>query len=203
MSPVADDEPLQEQEACILALKTEEAVQHLFPLQSLGLKVDVLQAENVALHNYLAYDYYDAFHDKFPGDEEAAPHEQMLAVLDIGAGSSNLVIGNRHSLWVRNLSLGSHHFNKPLVTEFRLTQDQAEQLKRKPTLAAFTSKPYHAMSHTLRDLQGELSRSLSYFEHNYRQRRIKQMLITGGGIRMHGLLRLLRKGSGDGRAEDR
>jgi type IV pilus assembly protein PilM len=191
-----DEEGLKAHEACLFALKTDEAAQYLFPWQELKLKVDVLQAENVALHNLLAFDYYAAFHDQFC-DANESPRQQVLAVLDIGATSTNVLIGNQYSLWSRNIPLGSHHFNKPLVTEFKLTQSQAEQLKRKPTLAAFTSKLYRAIDPLVRQLQDEVRRSLSYFEHTYRGRRIRQMLIVGGGIRMHGLLRLLRSGAAE------
>jgi type IV pilus assembly protein PilM len=189
----AQNESLVEQELGIFAIKSDEALQYLFPLEELKIKVDLLQAEHVALHNYLAFDRHAAFHRQFASDEEL-PRDQVLAVLDLGANTSNLVIGNRHSMWVRNLPIGSQHLNRGLVSEFRLTQDQAEQLKRNPLLGAFASKAYQAMTPTLRDILGEFERSLGYFEHTYRRRRIKQLLLIGGGFRQHALARLLRDG---------
>jgi Tfp pilus assembly PilM family ATPase len=39
---------------------------------------------------------------------------------------------------------------------------------------------------------GGLERSVRYFEHNYKHRKIQQLLLVGNGAKLHGLLKHLR-----------
>jgi type IV pilus assembly protein PilM len=177
---------LREHEVGILALRTYEAEQFLYPFHEL-LKADLLQADSVALYNCLQFDRLDD-----PTANGKLPSQEVIAILDFGTETSNLVIGNRECLWLRNIPIGSNHFNRTMISELKVTHAQAEQLKRNPLKYPLVHKVYKALHTQVVYLVGELRRSLSYYEFTYRQRSIKQLYITGGGAKLHGLIRLLR-----------
>jgi type IV pilus assembly protein PilM len=183
-------------ELTIFAVRTDEAQQYLFPFEQLKLNVDVLQPENLALHNYCEFDHMEDCLASDAGQETSKAHRR-LAVLDLGAASTNLLVANQQTLWVRNIPLGSERLTKALISQFQLTYDQAEQWKQRPTPGAFASKTWRATEPCLRDLLSEVQRSLDSFEHNHRQCKIQQLLVVGGGIRLHGLLAALRDGLPD------
>jgi type IV pilus assembly protein PilM len=158
----------------------------LYPFRELQIKVDVLQSDPLALYNYLAFDYFNQSQGALCDDATA---REVTAALEIGANSSNLVIGNGSSVWMRNLPLGASHFNKPLISQLQLTWQQSEEVKRNPLKTPWISQMYEAMDPALRDFVGELQRSIGYFEHTYKHRTIQELLLVGNGAKLHGLIR--------------
>ena len=194
-------EGIREYDVGVLAVRTHEVDQFLFPFGELQIKIDVLQAASVALHNYLHFDRYSTEPDSpdaarqeagEPNDADQETSCATFATLDLGADSSNLIISNRDSVWLRSLPVGSHHLNRALVSELKLTRAQAEQVKRNPLKWPLTSKVYQTLRPPLRELVGELTRSLSYFENTYCRRPVKQLYLVGNGAKLHGLIRILR-----------
>jgi type IV pilus assembly protein PilM len=151
-----------------------------------NIPVDMLQADFVALHNFLAHEHFSA-----TGDSPAADAATAVATLDVGCDVTNLVISSPQSLWFRSCGIAGHSFTRTLVKEFKLSVAQAEQRKRSPESAERVFDVYEAMSPVFEDLLKELRQALAAYAVAQPDRPVQHLLGVGGGFSLHGLLRWL------------
>jgi Tfp pilus assembly PilM family ATPase len=118
----------------------------------------------------------------------------VLATLDIGAETTNIIVSSPQSLWFRSCGVAGHSFTRALVKEFNLSLAQAEQRKRAPELAERLSDVYETLSPVLADLVGEVQQSLIAYEPTRPGHPVQRVLGFGGGAMLHGLFRHLRCG---------
>ncbi len=149
-----------------------------------GLRVDVIQSECLALHNLAVYEF-------FGGEQEAAASSQAVALLDVGAEMTNLIISSPTCVWFRSIGVGGETFTAQLVRPFKLTREQAELLKRQPARARRVYQMYDVLEPDLDNLVEEVERSLSNFRRQIPGVTVRRMYGVGGGFHLHGLLRRL------------
>lgn len=177
------------------AVKSYHADQLLKIAGEAGLNVDVLQSDCMALHNFATYEFFGkADNTQQEGQATEEKDAEAVAMLDVGAHGSNLVISSPTLVWFRSLRVGGEAFTSDLLKPFRLTKDQAEQLKREPTRARYISRIYDAIGATLSSLGEDVQRSVQAYSRLYPDVIIRQMFGIGGGFALHGLLRRLRYG---------
>ncbi len=175
-------------QVAVLGVKRIMLKDWLAALRSLGLRIDVVQSDWLALHNFAAYSY-------FQPAEEAESKEPLpqppLAIFDIGADTTSFLVSGPDWTWFRAGGLGLDRITKILVREFRLTFAQAEQWKRNPAAAANTARLAATIQPVFEDLFQEIKTALESFEQTHPGRRVERILCLGGGCRLHGLLRHL------------
>ena len=81
-----------------------------------------------------------------------------------------------------------------LSKQYNLDSKQGEKLKRNPTAAKWLHRLYEALEPNLQQLAIEVQKSIEQFTVSAPQRRVEQMLVVGGGAKLHGLLRYLNVG---------
>lgn len=173
----------------ILVAARRTTTQHLSEtLERLGVRVDVMQTDFVALHNFLAFDYFPSLDDS---SAEVCP---VAAAIDIGADVTSIVISSPNSLWFHSCGVAGNSFTRALVKEFKLSVAQAEQRKRSPETAEEISELYEAMSPVFDDLLREIQESLAAYNESQPHRPVQRVLGLGGGFSLHGLFRYLRCG---------
>lgn len=175
--------------ALLIAARRTTTEHFLDAFQRLNIRVDVLQADFIALHNLLAYDYFTPTGD--PSAGEACP---VVAALDIGCDVTNIVVSSPHSLWFRSCGVAGHSFTRALVKEFNLSIAQAEQRKRSPESAERLSDLYKLLSPMFADLLDEVQQSLAMYAEAWPDHPVQRVLGLGGGFSLHGLFRHLRCG---------
>jgi type IV pilus assembly protein PilM len=184
-------QPADEQgrQALLIAAKRTATHHFLETFRELDVPVDVLQTDFLALHNFLAFEY-------FAGPENAKKGEAcpVMAALDIGAEATNIVVSSPHSLWFHGCKVAGYSFTRALVKEFHLTLAQAEQQKRDPESTDRISRVYEALSPVLDDLSKEVQQSLSAYSQAHPDNPLQRVLGFGGGAMLHGLFRCLRCG---------
>jgi type IV pilus assembly protein PilM len=151
-----------------------------------NISVDMLQTDFIALHNFLAHEYFSA-----SGDSSAADASPAVAAVDVGCNVTNFVVSSPQSLWFRSCGVAGHSFTRALVKEFKLSMAQAEQRKRSPESSERFSDLYEAMSPVFEDLLKELQQSLAAYSSAQPDRPVQCVLGVGGGFLLHGLLRHL------------
>jgi type IV pilus assembly protein PilM len=152
-----------------------------------NIRVDVLQADFVALHSFLVHEFLA------PADDAAAK-ASAVAALDVGCNVTNIVVSSPQSLWFRSCGVAGHSFTRALVKEFQLTLAQAEERKRSPELAERMSDVDAALSPVFDDLLKEVRQSLAAYGEARPDCPVQQVLGLGGGFSLHGLFRRLRCG---------
>ncbi len=176
------------------AVRRFHAEQLLATACEAGLNVDVLQSDCTALHNFATYEFFEKVDESKDEEDIAESSQQAIAMLDVGAHASNLVISSPTLVWFRSIGIGGDAFTSELLKPFRLTRDQAETLKRNPTMARRISRIYEVIEPTLSCLSEEVQRSLQSFSKLFPEVAIQRMFGVGGGFALHGLMRRLRYG---------
>ncbi len=191
-SPNGDAKPKAAEEksrhALLIAAKRTTTEHFLTPFQRHDVRVDVLQADFLALHNFLAYDCFAAADPPSDGPPPAT------AALDVGCDVTNIVVSSPDSLWFRRCGVAGQSFTRALVQEFNLSIAQAEQRKRAPATAERMSDLYAALSPVFDDLLTEVQESLASYSAAHPDRPVQRILAVGGGFALHGLFRHLRCG---------
>ncbi len=159
-----------------------------------GLRVDEVQSDCLALHNYVIHNYFapaEDAEDESAADATAADGRPW-AILDIGADTTNFIVSSPQSVWLRSVGMGVDRVNKTLVREFRATFTQAEQWKRDPASAPQVGRLLEAMLSVYADFFQEAASWLQAFARTHPNQPPQGILGLGGGFRLHGLLRCLR-----------
>lgn len=175
--------------ALLIAARRTTTEHFLDVFQRLNMRVDVLQTDFVALHNFLAYDYFAA-----PGNSPSGKACPVVAALDIGCEVTNIVVSTPHSLWFRSCGVAGHSFTRALVKEFNLSTAQAEQRKRAPETAERLSDLYETLSPVFDDWLAEVQQSLSAYAESRPDHPVQRVVVLGGGFFLHGMFRYLRCG---------
>lgn len=156
------------------------------PFRLLGLNINLLQPDFVALHNFVVYEYLDAASDG------ASSGQNAIAAIDMGSDVTNIVISSPQSLWFHGCGVAGQNFTRALVTSFKLSFAQAEQLKRAPESAERFSDVEASLSPVIDDLAKEMRHLLDVHAKKRPDQPVERIVGLGGGFSLHGLLRHLR-----------
>ncbi len=174
----------------VAAMRSSDTRDQLQPFVQLDLSVHTLQAETLALYNFLSFDHFAA--DSAGDSAEGA---NCIALLDVGSDAANLVICSRDRIWFRTLRCGGNDVNLALTREFKLTFAQAEEVKRQLGKARRLGALLETLDQPLAKLVGETQRSLEAFNKEQPDQRVDRLWVCGGAAHQYGLLRYCRSGS--------
>lgn len=172
----AADEPVR---VLLVAAKQFHAREHRALFTEAGLTPHVLQSECVALHNLIVFDRLEL--------DEFEDNSAVLTV-DVGSDAANFVVSTLHDLFFRSINAGGNDLTAGLIRNFKLTYEQAEQVKRNPALAKRISKVYELFDPSFAEIADEIRRTMGA----YAAGPIRQIYGVGGGFQVPGLLRHLR-----------
>ncbi|MCE5302433.1 MAG: pilus assembly protein PilM [Planctomycetaceae bacterium] len=170
-----------------VAVKRQAAERYQTMFRRLKLRVDLLQPDFIALHNFLAHEHQIA-------DPTTAPAIQAVAALDVGCNATNIVVSSPRSFWFHSCGVAGHSFTRALVKEFGLSVAQAELTKRSPETADCLSQWQAAILPGLEDFAEEVRKSLNAYIAAEPDHPVRQIVGLGGGFSLHGLFRYLRCG---------
>jgi type IV pilus assembly protein PilM len=182
--PAGDQSESPSRRVVMQAVKRHHVQELLSLYQDAGLSVDVVQSDSLALHNFAIYEF-------FGGSEGNGASSSVVALLDLGAESANLVFSSPHLVWFRNLAVAGESFTNALLRPLKLTREQAEQLKREPARARRVYCLYELWDPMLTYLADEVERSLDTCKRQFPELEVQQMFGLGGGFQLHGVLRRL------------
>jgi type IV pilus assembly protein PilM len=100
------DDPSNIHPAIVVAAKLDDVQDQLAPLIQCGIKADIVQSDCIAMFNLVSYDRCPF--DQVP--DQRRNHTAVIALLDIGASSSNLVVTNGHTFLARGIPLAGNDF---------------------------------------------------------------------------------------------
>jgi len=171
----------------LFAMKRDAIQAALQHFGDVGVEVDYVQIAPLALCNYLTYDALGVT----PG-QESTPTQGCVVALDMGADSTNLVITNGGKIiWQKVISTGGNHFTRALTKDLKLTFAKAEHTKRNAAKSKDLKLILAALKPVLNDFEGELKRSLNYFQNSHRSAQLEYVLGMGNAFRLPGLQKFL------------
>jgi len=160
--------------------------QFLTRWRRLGLKVDAVQCDLLALYNFAAFQHANTFASSH---SDANNDRRPLAIVDLGSDRLNVLVCSPTRFRLRSVMLGSDRMNKTLVCELKLTHSQADKWKRNPALAPSPGRLYETVQPVYDDYVQETIDALAAFQNAFPGEEIAKIIACGGGFAAHDLPR--------------
>jgi type IV pilus assembly protein PilM len=170
--------PGEERDVGIFAARRDAIEDFLVDFQSEGLSVESLTIGYLGLVNFILFDI--------------APEEPTIFV-DIGASHTDLILVEGRRFWTRALPHSGNEINSAIMEHFRLNFSEAEKLKRESAknpqqaVKIFTA----VIRPRLRELIGEIHRSIGYYRSQSGEVQFKQLYLLGNGSKVMGIKKLM------------
>jgi len=165
-------------EVGIFAMKKELVNRQIAYFTNLGLNVQVVQMNPLAVYNSMFYD------DRVG---------QTTMFMDSGAENTDLIIAEGQSVWLRTLPIGGNNFTEALAKSFKLTFAKAEELKRNAATSKYAKQIFQAMRPVFADLVAETQRSIGFYASVHRDARIGKIVALGSTFQLPGLQKYLQQ----------
>ena len=166
------DEKSPDVEVGIFAMRRELVNQHIAYFTNMGLNVQVVQMNPLAVYNAMYHD------DRIKG---------TTMIVDLGAENTDLIIAEGETIWLRSIPVGGNKFTEALATQFKLKFPKAEELKRNAATSKYGRQILQAMKPVFNELVGEIQRSIGFYSSNHQNSRINRVIALGGTFRLPGL----------------
>lgn len=170
-------------EVGIFAMKREQIRAHLLPFEQSGIEPILVQAAPLSVYNAAHF-------------EGLLKPGETTILLDVGAETTDLIIGTPHSLWTRAIPIGGNRFTEALVKAFKLSFSKAEKLKREAAQSRYARQIFQAMRPVFNDLVQELLRSIGFYSTTHRGAKIERVLTFGNACKLAGLVKYLQQNLG-------
>ena len=174
---VSSDETNNEMEVMLVAAQRKLIESHIVSLNTAGIQPLAIDVQPFALIRALGL-----LANQIPG---------VTAILDIGAGTSDLLIYKGGSpRFTRIIPIAGTRITQAIANAYGCSFDEAERLKiaYSDALGKRTEpdavKVYKAMRDTLDELVLEVRRSIDYYRLQQRNEEVTQVIIAGGGAKM-------------------
>ena len=164
-------EPGEEIEVGIFACRRELVDGFLADLHQSGIRPDVVTIAPLADYNFIRHNT----------EEE---QEGATLILDIGSEHTDLVIADGERFWIRPLRIAGKDITKALAERFKVPFSEAEKLKRDASKSQQAKKIFSTMEPVLKDLVGEVHRSVGFFKGQADDLTIKRMVLLGDGAKL-------------------
>ncbi len=175
------------------AMKRELAFKTLESYSSTGIEVDCMQGAQVALYNTF-------IHEKCDYDELSSHSPDELTdydvILNIGTDTTEVIITNGVTVWLRNIPIGGNLFTKALTKSLKLTFSNAEHIKRNTSASQDPKAIIIAMKPVFTDMLSEIDRSIKYYTSLNKTANIRKIYALGNAMKLPGLRQFLAKSHG-------
>lgn len=158
-------------EVILFAIRKELVNQYIANLSSVGLPISGLQISPLAMYNFVLYD-------------QSLDANNAYCCLDVGSGFTNLVIIQGKKMWLRNVPIAGNDITKVLKDKFQVPFPEAEKLKIKANKSKQAKKIFEVMKPVLRDLVGEVQRSIGFYKAQPGSAKIERILIMGNSTKL-------------------
>ncbi len=171
-----EDEETGEIGIALVACRRDIVEGLLSILDEAGINAEVLQVGPIALANYIQYDQ---------------PPEGTALLLDAGARSTDFVILNEESFWLRSIGISGAEVTKTLMQRLSISFEEAEALKARSRNSKQADRVFGVAEPVLRSLTGEIQRSLGYYKSLFRGVRVEESVVAGRSLLLPGASKLI------------
>ena len=174
------------------AMKKELANKTIASYAENNIDIDAIQGAPIALYNSYVHNFYGANPPGADGTEGAGSNKYDL-ILNVGTDTSEVVITNGTTIWLRNIPIGGNAFTKALTKSLKLTFSNAEHIKRNAAQSPDVRAVIVAMRPVFTELQSEIERSIKYYNTLNRNAEIRRIYAMGNAMKLPGLRNFLAK----------
>jgi Tfp pilus assembly PilM family ATPase len=182
--PASDSSEAPRRRVVLAAANRETVGLRLQPWMEAGASQLIVQSECIALANAVISN---------DGATADAQLSEGTLLVEIGAEATNFVTVVSGGIWFRGAYLGMRQFDAALATASRITNAEAEKLRRRPDRAALMHEADAHLQAEYRSFVEEFRRIVDQFDHETGVGPTR-LLLCGGGSQHFGMLRDLRTG---------
>jgi len=168
-------------EVALFAIKRQIIEQMLANLSVARLGVDIIGMSRLALLNFLKYD---------------RQIDDGTIIIDVGAGSTDIVILAEGSFRVRSIPISGEAVTKMLQQKFGISYEEAEELKKKASQSKQPEKLFNVMRPTFDRLLGEIHKTIGYYKQQFKTLKVGQAFLLGESFKMQPLVELFARSLG-------
>ncbi len=175
------------------AMKRELAFKTLSSYTDVGMDVDCIQGAQIALYNAFVHDHFNYEEiSQVPLDEL----NDFVVLLNVGTDTTEVIITNGVSVWLRNIPIGGNLFTKALSKSLKLTFSNAEHIKKNTSVSQDPKAVILAMKPVFNDMLSEIDRSIKYYSSLNKKAKINKIYTFGNAMKLPGLRSFLAKSHG-------
>lgn len=169
-------------EVGIFAITKERVAKVLSNYRAVGMRVDMLTLSPVAVYNAFAHE-----------NAGGTGHGTGTVYLDIGTTSTDIIVVEDETIWLRTLPLGGNHFTQALMKQFKISFAKAEKLKFEAATSKYAKQIYQAMRGVFNDLVTEIERSLGFYTSLNREAELTRIVGVGSTWKLPGLQKYIKQ----------
>lgn len=154
----------EEMEVVLFAIKKDIVSSFLGDLSAVNIEIDQLQFAPVSLYNFMMY------------DQDVS---RASVILDMGADNTDLIIIDGDKFWIRNLPIAGNDITKAIAKKFNCAFNEAEKLKVTAAQSPQAAKIFKVIEPVLKDLVGEIHRSIGYYKSLSKTARLERLVLAG------------------------
>jgi type IV pilus assembly protein PilM len=175
-----EDLPDNKMRILLAAVKKELLNQRIKLLRDLGLEIDIVDVDSLALINAFNFNY----------SEDENLKNKTIALLNIGSATSNLnILENSLPSLSRDISIGGNNFTQRVADVLGINFKSAEELKTDFDKQK-SDKVISAVESVLAKLAQEVRTSFDYYE-SRSVSSVEKIFVSGGGSLYAGLKDML------------
>jgi type IV pilus assembly protein PilM len=162
----------------LIAVRRELIDQIIALVKQFNLRLEAIQVAPFALYNLVRYELGS---------------DQPWLVLDGGARVTDFVVADGEEFWFRPLPQSGNDLTRCLEQKFRMTFEEAEDLKLKMGGSKQAGQIFQVIEPMLRNLAGDIQRTIGYYKGIRKNSDIQSILAVGSAFRLPGMLDFLRR----------
>ncbi len=182
-----NDEEVHGRPAVITAARRRVVEDRLEQLKGLGLEVDGLQSDNLALVNFVAHEFAEDLVE--PSDEVGRDQTPSVLLIDAGASATNVVVVSREAHWVWTMEAGGEDMTALVARPTKTTLGEAEKLKRNPADLPHPGKHYALVEQRQDEVRARVEAAIQDGMQQNKRFRVVQSFCCGGACLSHAWLR--------------
>jgi len=168
-------------EVALFAIKTQLIEQALANLSAAKLGVDIIGMGHLALYNFLRFD---------------RQIDSGTMIIDVGAANTDIVILADGNFRVRSVPIAGEAVTKMLQQKFGVSNEEAEELKKKASQSKQPDKLFLVMKPTFEKLLGEIHKTIGYYKQQFKTLKIDQAFLVGESFKLQPLVALFAESLG-------
>ncbi len=173
-------------------------------IESCGLKIAGLQCDSIALANFGAFEFASLWSEIDAETEgELDAYEEAISkavvLVDCGASSTNILLLSGEAHWCWTVEIGGEDLTSQIARATKLTNSEAEKLKRNPAALASPASQYHPVEIRLDELRARLSTVFADGMKQGTSFKSVQSWCMGGAVQAHQWIRRVMLSSGSPR----
>ncbi|MHC4251061.1 MAG: type IV pilus assembly protein PilM, partial [Planctomycetota bacterium] len=162
----------------LIAVRRELVDQIIALVRQFSLRLEAIQVAPFALYNLVHYEFGGA---------------QPWLILDGGARVTDFVVVDGEEFWFRPLPQSGNDLTRCLEQKFRMTFEEAEELKLKMGGSKQAGQIFQVIEPMLRNMAGDIQRTIGYYKGIRKDADIQNIVAVGSAFRLPGMIEFLQQ----------